>query len=283
VLRADTTRFWTAVWGDKLMPGMIINEILTLLEELVSNVEDILVDKVIVGLGYTAVHLTTGQTGVCFTFQTEIAPYCCQAHKKAGDLAGTGAITMAKMATSWDLSESVIGLATINALSSIVIERKQARYSLLKGNVLKHIKFDKSDVVVMIGNMLPLKEKIIQKVKRTYILERDPMRRQGGVLSDIASEELLPKADVAVVTGTSLANGTIDRLLQLAREAREIAVVGASASVLPEPLFNHGVTIVGGIRVLDAEKLLQIVAEGGGTRQLKKATEFVTLRAISQM
>lgn len=103
------------------------------------------------------------------------------------------------------------------------------------------------------------------------------------MLSDIASEELLPKADVAVVTGTSLANGTIDRLLQLAREAREIAVVGASASVLPEPLFNHGVTIVGGIRVLDAEKLLQIVAEGGGTRQLKKATEFVTLRAISQM
>lgn len=263
------------------MPGIIINEILALIQKRIPRLKDIIADKIVIGPGYTASQLSTGHAGVCFSFDAEMVTRCCQTHKKAGTLAGTLAVELAKMTRSWDLGEAVIGLATLNALSSIYIEKNQTMYVLSKGNVLDHIKFKKDDVVVIVGNILPLRERISGKVKKVYVLERDLMRREDGVLSDTASEEMLPKADIAIITGTTLANGTIDRLLELSRNSREVAVVGASASVLPDPLFDHGATLVGGIRVLDSNKLFQIVAEGGGTKQLKQASEYVNLRMSS--
>ena len=208
------------------MPGIIINEILALIQKRIPRLKDIIVDEIVIGPGYTAAHLSTGQAGVCFSFHAEMVAHCCQAHKKAGTLAGTLAMELARMARSWDLSEAVIGLATLNALSSIDIEKNHTMYILSKGNVLDDIKFKKDDAVVMVGNILPLRERISRKVKKVYVLERDLMRREDGVLPDTASEEMLPKADIAIITGTTLANGTIDRLLELSRNSREIAVVG---------------------------------------------------------
>ncbi len=260
------------------MPGKIVNDILDLLPNVIPDLNMIRVDKVILGLGYTGVKLSTGQVGVCFTFQTEISLSCCQIYKKAGKLTGSTAMEMMNMARSWDLSESVIGIATVNALSSIAIANNKEAYVILKGNILDHIALEKKDTVVFVGRISPLIKRIEGKVKRIYVLERDWARRESGVLPDTACEEILPQADVAIITGTALVNGTIDRLIELSKGAREIAVVGASASVLPGPLFKCGVTCVGGIKVLDPDKLMQIVAEGGGTQQLKAAAEFINLR-----
>lgn len=261
------------------MPGRIVNEILSSLQDMIPDIDRITVGKVILGLGYTGVRLSTGHVGICFTFQTEISPRCCQVNKRAGKLAGSKAMEMANMARSWDLSESVVGFATVNALSSIAIARNEGMYFISKGNIFDEITFKKSDVVVFVGRIDPLVKRIQGKVNEIYILERDLMRREIGILPDTACEEVLPKASVAILTGTTLVNGTIDRLIELSKEARETAVVGASASVLPDPLFKRGVTIVGGIKVLDPNKLLQIVAEGGGTQQLKAAAEFINLRS----
>ena len=170
-------------------------------------------------------------------------------------------------------------MATVNALSSIAIAENNEAYIVSKGNILDQIAFKKSDHVVIIGKIAPLTERIQGRVKQLFVLEKDSMRRERGILPETACEEVLPKASVAIITGTTIVNGTIDRLVELSKGAREIAVEGASASVLPDPLFEHGVTIVGGIKVLDLGKLLQIVAEGGGTKQLKAAVEFINLRS----
>ena len=45
-----------------------------------------------------------------------------------------------------------------------------------------------------------------------------------------------------------------------------------------DALFTHGTTILGGIRPLQAEKLIHIVAEGGGTPQIMTAAEFTVIR-----
>lgn len=261
------------------MPGKIVNDILSLLPNVIPDINKITVDKVILGLGYTGVKLSTGHVGICFTFQNEISPRCCQVHTKAGKLAGSMAIELANMARSWDLSESIVGIATVNALSSVAIARNQEAYIINKGNVLDFIALEKEDIVVFVGKIGPLIRRIEGNVEKIYVVERDLMRRESGVLPDTACEEILPQANVALLTGTTLVNGTIDRMLELSKGAREIALVGASASVIPDPLFRHGVTIVGGIEVLDPDKLLQIVAEGGGTPQLKAAVEFVSLRS----
>ncbi|MEM4978977.1 MAG: DUF364 domain-containing protein, partial [Candidatus Nezhaarchaeales archaeon] len=81
-----------------------------------------------------------------------------------------------------------------------------------------------------------------------------------------------------IITGTTLANGTIDRLLELSKNARDVVLVGPTASTLPDPLFKHGVTIIGGVRVIDSEKVIQVVSEGGGTPSLKEACKQVVIR-----
>lgn len=97
-------------------------------------------------------------------------------------------------------------------------------------------------------------------------------------MPDTACEELLPEADVVVVTGTAIANKTIDRVLELSRGAREIGVVGPSAGIVPDSLFKRGVKVVSTIRPVDADRLLQIIEEGGGTPQIKPAVKFINVR-----
>jgi hypothetical protein len=268
------------------LPGKIVDEILKLLEDTISGLEAIVVSRIVMGLGYTAVELSTGNVGVCCTLQNEISPVWCQVHESAGDLAGTSATEIANMARSWDLSKSVLGVATMNALSSIAIAKNQNAYSVSKGNILDSVMLTKSDTVVFVGRMIPLIIRVQKKVKKIYVLERELTHREVGILPDTACEEILPKATFAIISGTTIANGTIDRLTELSKAAREIAVVGASASVLPDPLFKYGVTIVGGVEIRDRNKLLQIIAEGGGTKQLKRAVEFVNFRpfhAVNKM
>jgi uncharacterized protein (DUF4213/DUF364 family) len=260
------------------VPGKIVNEALILLKHHLPDMDKMTVRTIIMGLGYTAAELNTGHVGICCSLQKEISPECCQVHKRAGELAGSRVGEIAAMAKSFDLSESVIGIATLNALSSIAIAENPDSYMISKGNVLEDLIVKKRDFVAFVGNMIPLVNSVREKAAKICVLERDLLRRQAGVLPDTACEEILPKADVVIITGSAIANGTIDRLTELSQGAREIALVGASASIIPDPLFKAGVTVVAGIRVENPKRLLQIVSEGGGTQQLKKAVEFVNVR-----
>jgi hypothetical protein len=130
----------------------------------------------------------------------------------------------------------------------------------------------------MVGNIKPFKPVFMSKAKILHILERSPYKEEG-VLPDTACEQLVPEADIVVITGSTLANGTLDRLLELAENARIVAIVGPTASCLPEPLFRRGVKYIGGIRIRDADMAMQILSEGGGTPQLRRAGEFVTFKA----
>ena len=259
------------------MPGEIVSEIIASLRDALPDAHKIVLEKVIFGLGYTAVKLNTAQTGICFTFQSEISSSCHGLTERAGSLAGCKALEIAELARSWNLLESVLGVATLNALSSSIIGTEDS-YSVSYGNVFNKIKFRKGDVVTFVGKIKPLIERVRKKVDKVYVLERDVNRRNAGILPDLAAEEVLPNSNVTIITGTAIANGTIDRLLQLSDRAREVVLVGASASMIPGPLFKHGVTIVGAIRVRDADRLLQIVAEAGGTHELKTAVDFINLR-----
>jgi len=262
------------------MTGRIVEEALKRVKTLIPNIDKIMVDQVVLGLGYTGVRLSDGHSGLCYTFQTEIAQATrhCQVSDQAGTMAGTPALKLAEKAKSWEISESVLGFATLNALSQIVIERNPENYTILSGNVIDYIKLTKKDVVALVGNIGPLVKPIRAKVKKLYILERTSTRREEGILPDTACDQILPIADVVLITGTAIANGTIDHLLDLSTKARDVAIIGASAGILPEVLFERGVTVVGGVKITDTNKMLQIVSEGGGTPALKSAVQFISIK-----
>lgn len=262
------------------MTGRIIEEALKKVKALVPNPDEVKVEQVVLGLGYTGVRLSDGHAGLCYTFQDEIAQAAghCQISDLAGTMAGSPAVSLAEKAKSWDISESVVGVATLNALSQIVIDKNPGNYIIQSGDVLNHVKITKKDVVALVGYMQPLVPSIEAKAEKLYIIEKTPTRRDEGVLPDTAADEILPRADIVLITGTAIANGTIDHLLKLAAKAEQVAVVGASAGILPEVLFDRGVTIVGGAKITNVDRMMQVVSEGGGTPALKSAIQFITIQ-----
>ncbi len=90
--------------------------------------------------------------------------------------------------------------------------------------------------------------------------------------------ELVPKADVLVITGTTLINGTLEGILKLARPDTQVVVLGPSASILPHGFFRRGVNILGGDIITDPEDMLDTLAEGGsGYHLYGKSAERVVI------
>ncbi|MEM3003693.1 MAG: DUF364 domain-containing protein [Candidatus Bathyarchaeia archaeon] len=256
----------------------LVDEILRLVAEKVPGAERFRVEKACIGLGYTGVKLDSGHAGLSYTLSNEMAPYCCQVSDRAGRIAGSSALEVASMARSWEVSESVLGYATLNALSQVYFDSASTSYSISRSNLVDELKVRSGDLVVMIGSLHPFIDPLRKRAGKLLVVERNPMLREEWMLPDTAVEEVLPEADVVIATGATLPNGTVDRIVELAGEAHEFGLVGPSANVIPDPLFDRGVTVIGGVRVLDPDRMIQIVAEGGGTPQLKAVTEFITVR-----
>jgi uncharacterized protein (DUF4213/DUF364 family) len=74
---------------------------------------------------------------------------------------------------------------------------------------------------------------------------------------------VLAEATVVIMTSSILVEGGTDNLLGAARGSRRVVMAGPTASPWPPTFFARGVDVLGGIRVTDAPKLLQIVSQGG--------------------
>lgn len=257
----------------------IVEEALELTGKKVNDISKINAEKVCIGLGYTGVKLSTGHAGLCHTQQSELSPQCCQVNDKAGTFAGSSVLELASLVKSWDFIKNNIGIATLNALFQAIVERNPSDYPLSEENIVDFIEIKADDTVVMIGKIGPFIQPIKEKTDRFFIIERNPLHRDEGTLPDTACEEYLPEADVLLITGSTIANGSIDYILNSSKNAREIIMVGPTCGLIPDPFFNKGVTTIGGVKITDADKALQIIAEGGGTKALKPAMKFTTIKS----
>lgn len=257
----------------------IIDEALTIIRNSVPCLSEIKAVGVCMGWIYTGVKLNTGHVGICHSLLDEQNIHFCRIVRQAGKLAARPAIELAKLANSFELSESVLGTAALNALSQLVLNEKA--YFIVEENFANYIgkKVRGTDTIALVGRMEPFIKVLRMKVKRLYVFERSPRLINGETLPDTACEELLPRADIVIITGSSIANKTVEHVLELSKNAREIGIVGPSAGLVPDPLFKRGVTVIGTIKPTDGDKLLQIIAEGGGTPQIKPVVKFITVRS----
>ena len=57
---------------------------------------------------------------------------------------------------------------------------------------------------------------------------------------------MLPTCDVVVISGTAMINGSVDGLLEICDEARDVIMVGASTPMYPEAFLGTKVTVLAG-------------------------------------
>lgn len=78
-------------------------------------------------------------------------------------------------------------------------------------------------------------------------------------------------SNVVIVTGTSIVNRTIDDILSLITHNKRTAIIGPTASMIPDGFFIRGVDIMAGVRISDADGMIKILKQGGSAYHLLRA------------
>jgi uncharacterized protein (DUF4213/DUF364 family) len=163
-----------------------------------------------------------------------------------------------------------IGLATANALLASL-----PRPATSRDEVISMLEVTPGDKVAMVGYFGPIVADLRKKGCRLDIVELKP--RPSETIAPEEGREALAVCDVAILTGTSLINGTCDELLASLGRPRAAVLLGPSSPFCPDVFEGTKITHVAGARVRDADAVLRLVSEGGGTMLLKRHMDFETV------
>jgi len=230
---------------------------MTILDDLILRLpRDIPVRSVLVGLHWTVV--CSRFCGMAATLSGEHEHGHIQV-KEAGSLQNKYAHELAEYARSEDLLEASIGMAAINSLLDV---DESLAVELNASEVL--VGLGQGKTVALVGHF-PFIPQLRPRVGQLWVIEKQPL--EGEYPAD-AAEELLPKADLVAITGSALINHTLDELLSFCCPETPVMVLGPSTPLSPL-LFEYGVNIISGTRVVDESAVLRTVGQGASFRQVE--------------
>jgi uncharacterized protein (DUF4213/DUF364 family) len=247
--------FSSADRGSSLMAGLSSPK-WRLYDHLINSVpSEALAQEATLGAYWVAIKSSQGGTGLAHILPHENKT----GQPTAQSWVGRPLRDLARLIKSWDLTETAVGLAAVTAaansalllggLSSQSPEAGEAAFD-------RHLEVARGKKVAVIGHF-PHLEMMAQVAREFYILERDP---QPGDLPDTAAEYVLPEMEVVFITGSSLANKTLPRLLELAAGAW-VGLVGPSAPLLPS-LFDFSLSSLSGTVFNDFPRVAEAIAQG---------------------
>ena len=105
--------------------------------------------------------------------------------------------------------------------------------------------------VAVVGHF-PFTASLREACRTLWVLEKRP--RPGDLPAEMAGE-ILPRADMVAVTGTTLLNGTLAGLLSACREDAVVIMLGPTTPFAPG-LFRCGIDVLAGCDVSDPEAAL---------------------------
>jgi uncharacterized protein (DUF4213/DUF364 family) len=260
----------------------VIAETIEILEEKSPTpLKDVWIDDLVIGIFFTGVKLSTGHTGCAFTPIGEIPEaVCCPTTAarmpQAGNLEGRSVFEILKYSLDPNVLKSAIGVATLNALSQLIIESEDGtEYQVVKdkdGFDLLEIQPD--EAVTLIGAFGPYIRRLKMMGNPFYIVEKNPQTLRSDEIkyyrSDSEMAATLGKSNVVIITGTAIVNHTIDSILYSITNGKRTAIIGPTASMVPDAFFKRSVNVMAGVRILDAEGMIKILKQGGSAYHLLK-------------
>jgi len=235
-----------------------------LLDNVPSNASKI--QEIVIGLTWT--YCQTEDIGLCMTADTRsrTLPW-------SGQLTAFSVQEITNWIRDWDPIKSTIALATINSFlkpdvigeykTVPVTDPEYANLSIFH-YFLPAIKNKKS---VVIGRYPGLET--IQHQCNMKVIELNPSINDYPAA---ASEFLIAEADWVFVTGTSIANKTFPRILELAKYAN-VVLMGPSVPWLKE-FASFGVDFLAGTVINNNLQLKRVVSEGGGVNLFNNAVQY---------
>jgi uncharacterized protein (DUF4213/DUF364 family) len=253
----------------------IIGDTITMIGRILgSELDEITVERAVVGLFFTGVKLSNGTAGTSAT-QIKSIPeaVCCPSSAMAmpfpGKLRGRQAADLAREALSGHGIRRTVGIATVNALADYCWQRRAHPDVELRHGVdaFDATEIRHSDRVVVVGAFVPFIKELKRRGQAFLVLEQDPATLKADELPFFRSAEqaaeILPNADVVLITGSTLVNNTLEHLLALTRPAARVTVVGPTVGMLPDAFLARGADVLGCVRITEPDPFLDLLAEGG--------------------
>jgi len=253
-----------------------------ILEETIAGVREILggeldaigIERAVIGLFFTGVKLTTGEAGVCATPRDAVpgdvcCPFSAGAVPFAGKLAGSAAGELMRQSVSPDGICRAVGVATLNALAERCWAKRPHPRAVLQPatDAFDATEFRPGARVVLVGAFIPFLKQLKRRKQPFLVLEQNPAMLKAEEMPSYrpadTAPEIVPQADILLITGATLLNDTLEDLLALARAEARVAVVGPTVGMLPDPFLARGADILGTVRVTAPDELLDLLAEGG--------------------
>ena len=226
-----------------------------ILNSLISSIkEDNTIHQILTGLHWTAV--VSRYCGLSSTFQD---PPPHRTVKDVGSLTKKSALELAEYAKSNIQLEASIGMAALNSL--LDVDEKKC----IELNAFDELaERGKGKKIAIVGHF-PFIPKLRKLARILWVLE---MNLRPGDLPAEKAEEILPQADVIGITGTAFINHTVAELLGLCKKESWVMMVGGTTPLSPV-LFDYGVDMIAGSKVVDPQKAINCISQGATFRQIE--------------
>jgi len=178
----------------------------------------------------------------------------------AGHLLEKSTDEILALTSSQSQTEVSIGLAALNALLPMDFQNE------IEINAEDYLRQNASDKnIAMVGHFVFV-EALKPDVKNLWVLELNP---QPGDFEASRAPEIIPQADLVVITATTLINDTLAELLELCKPQTKVMLLGPSTPLSPV-LFDHGIDILSGTIVTNPEEVMLGISQGASSHQLKQ-------------
>ncbi len=216
---------------------------------------DTKVSDIGIGIGWT--YVLSRYCGLALTYPSERSEI-----RDMGKLDEKTVGELSEYLRSWNLLEATVGLASVNSLIYPSGEREGSGLDLA-------LEVGKGKKIVMIGKF-PRIDQFKKVAKEFIVLELNPflIDSSNNIYLSTASDFFIPEADVVIITASAIINKSIDRLLELSKNAYTI-LVGPSTPML-DLLFDFGIDALAGVRINNPNRLIERIKQGLGMIDPKK-------------
>jgi uncharacterized protein (DUF4213/DUF364 family) len=263
------------------MSSVIAETIKILEEKSPISLQGVKVDDLVIGIFFTGVKLSAGHAGCAFTLIGEVPEaVCCPTSAarmpQAGDLERRPVSEILNYSLDPNVLKSAIGVATLNALSQLIIETDdRPEYQIVKEvDGFDLLKIQPEETVSLIGAFGPYIRRLKMMGNPLFIIEKNPQALRSDEMKYFKSESEMPsalkKSDVVIITGTVIVNHTIDNILSFITNGQRTAIIGPTASMIPDAFFKRGVHVMAGVRIKEPDLMIKILKQGGSAYHLLK-------------
>jgi uncharacterized protein (DUF4213/DUF364 family) len=263
------------------MKSVIADTIDIITERSPTPLKEIWIDDLVIGIFFTGVKLSTVHAGCAFTPIGEVPEaVCCPTTAarmpQAGKLEGSPISEILKYALDPNVLKSAIGVATLNALTQWIIEsdKKNAYQVIKERDGFDLLEIQPYETVSLIGAFGPYIHRLKTMGNPFFIIEKNPETLRTDEIKYFKSESemasTLGRSNVVIITGTAIVNHSIDYILSFITKEKRTAIIGPTASMIPDAFFKRGVGLMAGVRILNPHLMVNILKQGGSAYHLLK-------------